>query len=202
KNLSLLIDIENAFNDVQGNKRGLEQWAVTENLKRMANTYNYLMVHGLTSQEALDEKIMLTKKSKDDSLTRIKEIEARLKVIKEDIENIDNYRRTKDDADGRKKAVDKDKFRREHESELIIYDAAVKYIRKRFPDGKLPLIKSLRAEEKELKAEKNKLYECYYKAKDELSELRTAEKNLAELLGQTRNDPDRTEDRKKNDELE
>ena len=202
KNLSLLIDIENAFNNIHGSKLGLEQWAVTENLKRMANTYIFLMTHDLKTQEALDEKIMLTKKSKDDSLSRIKEIEARLKVIKEDIENIDNYRRTKDDADGRKKAVDKDKFRCEHESELIIYDAAVKYIQKRFPDGKLPLIKSLRAEEKELKAEKNRLYESYYKAKDELSELRTAEKNLAEILGQARNEPGRAENRKKNDELE
>ena len=98
--------------------------------------------------------------------------------------------------------MSKDKYRREHDSELIIHDAAVKYIRKRFPDGKLPMIKELRAEEKELKAEKNRLYECYYKAKDELSELRTAEKNLAELLGQSRNEPGRTEDRKKNDELE
>ena len=168
----------------------------------MANTYNYLMVHGLTSQEALDEKITETKKSEDDSLTRIKEIEARLKVISEDILNIDNYRKTKLAADGCKNATDKDKYRREHESDLIIHDAAMKYIRKRFTDGKLPLIRSLRAEEKELKAEKNKLYECYYKAKDELSELRTAEKNLAELLGQTRNEPNRTESRKKNDELE
>lgn len=202
KNLSLLIDIETAFNDIQGNKAGLEHWAVTQNLKTLANTYNFLIEHGLTTRDALDEKIISVKQTYSDSLTRIKEIEARLKVIKEDIENIDNYRRTKDAADGRKKAVDKEKFRREHESELIVHDAAVKYIRKRFPEGKLPLIKDLRAEEKELKAEKNRLYESYYKAKDELSELRTAEKNLAEILGQTRNEPGRNEDRKKNDELE
>ncbi len=202
KNLSLLIDIENAFNNIQGSKRGLEQWAASENLRRAAETYNYLSVHGLTSQEALDEKITEKKKSKDDSLSRIKEIEARLKVIKEDIENIDNYRKTKGAAHGLKTAVSKDKYRREHDSELIIHDAAMKYIRKQFTDGKLPMIKDLRAEEKELKAEKNRLYESYYTAKDELSELRTAEKNLAEILGQSRNEPGRTEDRKKNDELE
>ena len=128
--------------------------------------------------------------------------EVMFRQLKEDIENIDNYRRTKDAVDGRKKAADKEKFRHEHGSDLIIHDAAMKYIRKRFPDGKLPMIKDLRTEEKELKAEKNKLYECYYKAKDELSELRTAEKNLAEILGQTLNEPGRTESRKKNDELE
>ena len=202
KGLSLLIDIDRAVQRMQGDTAGFRHWATLENLRKAAETYNYLKEHGLTSREALDEKATLTKKSKDESLSRIKEIEVRLKVIKEDIENIDNYRKTKDAAHGLKTAMSKDKYRREHESELIIHDAAVKYIRKRFTDGKLPLIKELRAEEKELKAEKNRLYESYYTAKDELSELRTAEKNLAEILGQTRNDPDRTEDRKKNDELE
>ena len=46
------------------------------------------------------------------------------------------------------------------------------------------------------------LQELAYTAKDELSELRTAEKNLAEILGQARNEPGRAENRKKNDELE
>lgn len=96
----------------------------------------------------------------------------------------------------------KDKFRRENEGDLIIHDAAERYIRKRFPDGKLPLIKSLRAEEKELKAEKNKLYESYYKSKDELSELRTAEKNLVTLLGRNVTEQDKTVQRKKTGELE
>ena len=202
KGLSLMIDIENAFNDIQGNKAGLEHWAVSENLKRAAATYNYLMEHGLTTQEELDAKIISTKQSQDDSRSRIKEIEARLKVISEDIQNIDNYRKTKPVADKLKTAVFKDKFRRENEGDLIIHDAAKRYIRKRFPDGKLPLIKSLRTEEKELKGEKNKLYESYYKSKDELSELRTAEKNLAVILGRPANVQDKTQQRKNNGELE
>jgi len=200
--LSLIIDIENAFNDIQGNKAGLEHWAVSENLKRAAATYNFLMEHGLTTQEELDAKIISTKQSQDDSRSRIKEIEKRLKEISEDIQNIDNYRMTKPVADKLKAAVFKDKFRRENDGDLIIHDAAERYIRKRFPNGKLPLIKSLRAEEKELKAEKNKLYESYYKSKDELSELRTAEKNLAAILGRPANEQDKTQQRKSNGELE
>ena len=78
----------------------------------------------------------------------------------------------------------------------------MKYIRKRFTDGKLPMIKDLRTEEKELKAEKNRLYESYYTAKDELSELRTAEKNLAEILGTPAAEKDRSVQRKKSGELE
>ena len=200
--LSLIIDIENAFNDIQGNKAGLERWAVSENLKRAAATYNFLMEHGLTTQEELDAKIISAKQSQDDSRSRIKEIEARLKVISEDIQNIDNYRKTKPVADKLKTAVFKDKFRRENEGDLIIHDAAERYIRKRFPDGKLPLIKSLRAEQRSLYKEKEKLYQTYHTAKDELSELQTAEKNLAALLGRTVAEQDKTVHRKKNGELE
>lgn len=202
KNLSLLIDIETAFNDIQGNKAGLEHWAVRQNLKTLANTYNFLMEHGLTTREALDEKIISVKQTYSDSLNRIKEIEARLKVIKEDIENIDNYRKTKDVAVGRKTALSKDKYRCEHESDLIIHDAAKKYIRKRFPDGKLPLIKDLRAEQTALIEEKRRLYEIYSDAKIEKSELQTAEKNLAAILGTPAAEKDKTQQRKKNGELE
>lgn len=202
KGLSLLINIDRAVQKMQGDTAGFRHWATLENLRKAAETYNYLKEHGLTSREALDEKIMLTKKSKDDSLSRIKEIEARLKVIKEDIENIDNYRKTKDAAVGRKKAVDKEEFRREHESELIIHDAAKKYIRKRFPDGKLPLIKDLRAEQTALIEEKRRLYEIYSDAKIEKSELQTAEKNLAAILGTPATEKDKTQQRKKNGELE
>ncbi|MBO6302247.1 MAG: relaxase/mobilization nuclease domain-containing protein [Ruminiclostridium sp.] len=202
KGLSLIIDIENAFNDIQGNKAGLEHWAVTQNLKKAAATYNFLMEHGLNTQEELDAKISAVSKSRDDSRSRIKEIEARLKVISEDIQNIDNYRKTKPIADKLKTAVFKDKFRRENEGDLIIHDAAKRYIHERFPNGKLPLIKDLRAEEKALKAEKNKLYGSYYQSKDELSELRTAEKNLAAILGRNVTEKDKTVQRKKNGELE
>jgi hypothetical protein len=202
KNLSLLIDIETAFNDIQGNKAGLEHWAVTQNLKTLANTYNFLMEHGLTTREALDEKIISVKQTYSDSLTRIKEIEARLKVIKEDIDNIDNYRKTKPIADKLKTVKFKDKYRRENESDLIIHDAAKKYIRKQFPDGKLPLIKDLRAEQTALIEEKRRLYEIYSDAKIEKSELQTAEKNLAAILGTPAAEKDKTQQRKKNGELE
>ena len=79
--------------------------------------------------------------------------------------------------------VFKDKYRREHESELIIFTAAKKYLDKKIKGGKLPLIRSLRAEQKGLTAEKDKLYDEYHKAKSELSELETVKKNLDTLLG-------------------
>ena len=94
-----------------------------------------------------------------------------MKTIEEDIHNIDNYRKTKPIADKLETVVFKERYRKEHEVDLIIFGAAEKYLKKRFNGGKAPLIKDLRAEQKVLLVEKYKLYESYYSEKSELSEL-------------------------------
>lgn len=66
---------------------------------------------------------------------------------------------------------------------MIIFTAAEKYLKKRFNGGKAPLIKELRAEQKALQTEKDKLYESYYSEKSELSELQTMKKNIDMILG-------------------
>ena len=45
------------------------------------------------------------------------------------------------------------------------------------------MIKELRAEQKTLQTEKDKLYERYYSDKSELSELQTMKKNIDMILG-------------------
>ncbi|MBR6616652.1 MAG: hypothetical protein IKL00_02110, partial [Oscillospiraceae bacterium] len=99
--------------------------------------------------------------------------------------------------------VFKEKYKREHESELIIFTTAEKYVRKKFK-GKLPLIKELRAEQKKLNAEKDKLYGEYYYAKSELAEIDKVAKNVDEILNINKEKSVQKRDvqRKKNNELE
>lgn len=82
-----------------------------------------------------------------------------------------------------KTVVFKERYRKEHEADLIIFSAAEKYLKKRFNGGKAPLIKELRDEQKSLQAEKDKLYKSYYSEKSELSELETMKKNIDMILG-------------------
>jgi hypothetical protein len=180
--ISLMIDIETAFKNIQGNTAGLEHWAVLQNLKNAAKTYNYIVENNL-DYDSFSAKLDACKTKSDDCRKRIKDIEKRIKEIDELAKNIDDFRTNKPVADKLDTVVFKDKFRREHESELIIYTAAKKYLDKKIKGGKLPLIRSLRAEQKGLTAEKDKLYEEYHKAKSELSELETVKKNLDTLLG-------------------
>ena len=181
--VSLIIDIENAMKERQKNPEAYRQWATVQNIKTMANTLNFLTEHNLLDYNKLSEKTEATRESYNSTRTRIKEIEKRLKTIDEEIHNIDSYRKTKPIADKLETVVFKERYRKEHEADLIIFGAAEKYLKKRFNGGKAPLIKDLRAEQKALLAEKDKLYESYYSEKSELSELQTMKKNIDMILG-------------------
>ena len=181
--VSLIIDIENAMKERQKNPEAYRQWATVQNIRTMANTLNFLTEHNLLDYDKLSEKTEAARESYNSTRTRIKEIEKRLKTIDEDIHNIDNYRKTKPIADKLETVVFKERYRKEHEADLIIFGAAEKYLKKRFNGGKAPLIKDLRAEQKALLAEKDKLYESYYSEKSELSELQATMKNVDMILG-------------------
>ena len=181
--VSLIIDIENAMKERQKNPEAYRQWATVQNIKTMANTLNFLTEHNLLDYDKLSEKTEATRESYNSTRTRIKEIEKRLKTIDEDIHNIDNYRKTKPIANKLETVVFKERYRKEHEADLIIFGAAEKYLKKRFNGGKAPLIKDLRAEQKALLTEKDKLYESYYSEKSELSELQATMKNVDMILG-------------------
>ncbi len=181
--VSLIIDIENAMKERQKNPEAYRQWATVQNIKTMANTLNFLTEHNLLDYDKLSEKTEAIRESYNSTRSRIKEIEKRLKTIDEDIHNIDNYRKTKPIADKLETVVFKERYRKEHEADLIICGAAEKYLKKRFNGGKAPLIKDLRAEQKALLAEKDKLYESYYSEKSELSELQATMKNVDMILG-------------------
>ncbi len=181
--VSLIIDIENAMKERQRNPEAYRQWATVQNIKTMANTLNFLTEHNLLDYDKLSEKTEATRESYNGTRSRIKEIEKRLKTIEEDIHNIDSYRKTKPIVDKLETVVFKERYRKEHEADLIIFSAAEKYLKKRFNGGKVPLIKELRAEQKTLQAEKDKLYDSYYSDKSEFTELQTMKKNIDMILG-------------------
>ena len=170
-----------------------------QNLKTMANTVNYLTEKNMLSYSALSEKHMALKEKYNTDRTRIKEVEQRLKTIAEDIRNIDNYRKYKPVADKLETVVFKEKYKREHESELIIFTAAEKYLKKRFGGDKAPLIKELRAEQKKLYVEKDRLYNSYNSAKSEIKELDTVMKNVDMILGK---DKEKSVQKQRTNELE
>ena len=178
---NLIIDIENSFKAQQS--KGYAQWAKGFNLKLAAQTMNYLTEHNLLDRNVLNEKVSLLSASYDTSRSKLKSVEKRIKEIEELINDIDVYRKNKPVADKLQSVVFKEKFKREHESELILFKAAEKSVKKYFGGEKMPLIKELRVEQKQLLSEKEKLYSETNSAKSELDELLTVQRNIDKFLG-------------------
>jgi hypothetical protein len=176
----LLIDIENNVKAQQS--AGLKHWMQMKNLKIAAATINYLCDNKLLHYQTLSDKCDELKTKRNTTCTRIKEIEARIKVLKTQINDIDTYRKNKPIVEKLDTVFFKDKYKREHENEFHFFDVAKKACKKHFPDGKYPLIKSLRAELQELYSEKDKLYPEYYSAKDDLKVISAHKTNVDFIL--------------------
>lgn len=196
---NLIIDIENSFKAQQS--KGYAQWAKGFNLKLAAQTMNYLTEHNLLDRDVLNEKVSSLSASYDTSRSKLKSIEKRIKEIEEQIHDIDVYRKNKPVADKLETVVFKEKYRREHESELILFKAAEKAVKKHFNGEKMPLIKELRAEQKQLLSEKEKLYSETNSAKSELDELLTVQRNIDKFLG-LEHEQEKAQKKKRSGELE
>ena len=180
--ISLLIDIENNVKIKQS--AGLSHWAKVNNLKMAAMTINYLSDNKLLDYDSLTAKHDEIKGRHKTTLARIKDVEKRIRQLDTQIKDLDSYRKSKAVVSKVDTAKNKDKFRREHETDFILFNAAKQAVKIHFPSGKYPLIKELRAELKELYEEKNQLYPEYYEMKEELKSISTIKKNVDTILGQ------------------
>ena len=78
-------------------------------------------------------------------------------------------------------AKDKAAYRREHESQLILYEAAAKAI-KDAGVTKLPNLAALKAEYRKLDEEKERLYQKYGEVKKELADYGIIKQNVDSIL--------------------
>ena len=86
------------------------------------------------------------------------------------------------------------KFKAEHESEILLHQAAKKF----FDEAglkKLPAVKSLQTEYAALLAEKKANYADYRKTRDEMKELLTVRANVQKLMGLEEQEREKEADR-------
>lgn len=178
---SLVIDIENNIKAMQS--KGYANWAKVFNLKLVAETVNYLSENNISDISTLDVKISELSDKLYENKERAKANEKRIKVLEEQINDISVYRKTKPIVEGVPKHFGKEKYRHEHEAEFILYAAAERSIKKAFGDKKLPLIKELRAEQKKLKTEADKLWAEIKGERPQLDELKNMKRNIEVFLG-------------------
>ena len=182
KGISLRIDLENSIKAQQS--AGYEKWAKLHNLKQAAMTLNFLTEHGIDTYPDLEIKVAEITAASDEAVAALKASEHRLADMAVLIKNVTTYKQLRPVALEYRKAADKGKFRREHESTLILYEAAAKALKEQGVK-KLPDLYALKAEYKRLAEEKERLYEQYGEAKKQMQEYGIIKQNVDGILRMT-----------------
>ena len=180
--INLVIDIENSIKAQQS--KGYEHWAKINNLKQAARTVNFLTENNLLRYEDLQAKIAEVRVAEQQAADTLKQLEKRINDMGLLTKNISTYQRTKPAFDRYRQAGDKDKYRQQHETDLILHEAARKALAAVQTGGKLPSLQSLKTEHEKLTQEKSALYQEYNKLKKQMKELDTVKTNIDRILNQ------------------
>ena len=177
--ISLLIDIQNNIKAQQS--AGFTHWAKLNNLKQAAKTMNFLTEHGIGSYEELESKVAAVSVCRDTAHAEIKRIKNRAAELSLVMKHAATYRKLKPIYDQYRRSGDKERFMRGHESEIILFEAAAREL-KRLGVVPLPTTESMKAELAALNAKKEKLLAEYKTARSEAQEYETIKKNVDTLL--------------------
>lgn len=188
--VSLLIDIDAAIRAGKG--PGYERWAKVFNLKQLSQAVLYLKEHGDMSYADLKERTSAAVAGFNDLSAEIKDLESQMSDNAELQKHLVNYAKTREVYAAYRKAGYSKKFRAEHEADILIHQAAKQYFDS-LGGKKLPSVKALREEYKELLARKRRAYAAYKKAREEMKELYNVKSNVEHLL----NIPERDDDRER-----
>ena len=177
--VSLLIDIQNNIKAQQS--AGYQRWATIENLKRAAATMNFLTEHGIGSYEELVERCDAVAAASIRTRESLRDTEQRIADHALLGKQIDTYRKLKPVYDRYKASKDKEKFLRGFESEIILFEAAAREIKKAGLT-KLPSSDKVKAELEGLSARKAALQTELRKIQREEKEYDTLRQNVDALL--------------------
>ncbi len=191
--VNLLVDIQAKLQAGKG--AGYARWASVFNLKQMAQTLNYLTEHGLLDYADLAAKA-------DEATGRYHELSARIKAAEQRMAEIAvlkthiiNYAKTREVYVAYRKAGYSKKFKAEHESDILLHQAAKKF----FDESglkKLPTVRSLQAEYAALLAEKKAAYADFRRAREDMKELLTVRANVQKLMGYEAQEQEKEADRR------
>ena len=177
--ISLRIALEDSIKAQQS--AGYARWAKVHNLKQAAKALNFLTEHQIESYEGLESRLNEISAANDEAAAALKAVERRLGDMALLIKHISTYKQLRPVALELRQAKDKAAFRREHESQLILYEAAARAL-KEAGVKKLPNLYALKAEYKKLDGERERLSEQYNEVKKELKEYGIIKQNVDGIL--------------------
>lgn len=167
--------------DLQSKQGGLQHWAKLQNLKLAAKTFSWLEERGIDNYADLESRSAAVMEKRDTTHTSIKEIEARTAELSLVMKHAATYRQLKPVYNRYQQSRDKEKFLRGHESEIILFEAAAREL-KRMGAVPLPSTESMKTELAALAGKKDTLLAEYRTARSQAHEYETIRKNVDALL--------------------
>ena len=188
--------------DIQNNIKaqqsaGYRRWATIENLKRIADTSNFLTEHGIGSYEELLNRREAASVSAAQLKADLRDTGAKIDELALKMKHVGTYRQHKPTYDRYKASRDKEKFLRGHESEIILFEAAAREC-KRLGAVPLPATERMQAEMAGLDAKKAALKAELQKAQREEQDYAAMRRNVEDFLSP----PQPEQEHRKNMELE
>lgn len=170
------------INEKVQSSEGLRRWALLQNMKNASQLLNQLAERGIESEDDLKQRILGLYDDRIDITDEIKSAEKEITELSRNIRTINDYISLKSVNEQYKNAKNKDKYFREHESELRIFDSAKKAVKPLVQDnGKLPNPQTLQKRLSELQQRKSSLMKRYNETKTEISELEGLKKSVDHL---------------------
>lgn len=161
---------------------GLRRWALLQNMQSASKLLNLLAEKEINSKKELNNRILGLYDDRIDITDEIKSAEKEITELTRNIRTINDYISLKPANEQYKNAKNKDKYFREHESELRIFDSAKKAVKSLVQDnGKLPNPQTLQKRLSELKERKSALIKRYNETKTEIFELEGLKKSVDHL---------------------
>ena len=181
----LLVDIQAKLSE--GKSEGYARWAKRYNLKEMSKTLIFLQENKIGSIEEMQERVDAATARYHELGDSIKASEKRLAEIAVLKAHIINYAKTRPVYDAYRNSGYSKKFLEAHREQITLHKAA----KAAFDEAslkELPKVKELDAEYAALLSQKKAAYPAYRKARDEMQELKKAQKNV-ELFFAEEKDP-------------
>ena len=179
--LRLVVDLQNNVKAQQSH--AYAQKVKISNLQQMAKTIAYVQEHHYDTRENLQMTFDDISEKCKESRKAVKATEASLKNINQQIHYTGQYLANKPVFAQMLKSRNKKKFRQEYQTEIELYEAAVKFLKEKNADGKIPSMKSLKEKKEKLTIQRSTQYDTYHYFKEYQKELRTVCANVDSILG-------------------
>ena len=188
----LLVDIQAKLSEGKG--EGYARWAKRYNLKEMSKTLIFLQENKIGSIEEMQERVNAATARYHELGDSIKAAEQRMAEIAVLRAHIVNYAKTRPVYDAYRKAGYSKKFLEEHREQITLHKAA----KAAFDEAslkKLPKVKELDTEYSALLSQKKAAYPKYRKARDEMQELKKAQKNVELFFAEEKDTKEKSQTR-------